>query len=50
MSGKELFPEDHIVRCVKPSSMHEGRADGSEFQLNLRRTGNKGVSVNWLEC
>ena len=50
MNGKELSPEDHVVRYVKPSSMHEGRVDSSEFQLNLRRTGDKGVSVNWLEC
>lgn len=50
MSGKELSPEDHVVRYVKPSSMHEGRVDSSEFQLNPRRTDDRGVSVNWLEC
>ena len=50
MNGEELSPEDHIVRYVKPSSMHEGRVDGSEFQLSPRRADDKGVSVNWLEC
>lgn len=49
MSGKEFSPEDHVVRYVKPSSMHEGRVDSSEFQLNPRRIGGKGVSVNLLD-
>lgn len=38
MSGKELSPEDHVVRYVKPSSMHKERVDSSEFQLNPHRT------------
>ena len=48
MSDSELRDEDHVVRYIKPSSMGEdGRPDGSAFCL---RSGEAGLSVNWLEC
>ena len=49
MTGDQLPNDSHIVRYVKPSSIDEGKVDGSEFRLRPNRPDDTGVSVNWLE-
>ena len=47
MNGNDLPDGAHVVRYVKPTSRHEdGSIDGSAFRL---RSGDNGLSVNWLE-
>jgi len=47
MNGNDLPDGAHVVRYVKPTSRHEdGSVDGSAFRL---RSGDNGLSVNWLE-
>ena len=47
MNGNDLLDGAHVVRYVKPTSRHEdGSVDGSAFRL---RSGDNGLSVNWLE-
>lgn len=48
IAGTELRNEDHVVRYVKPTLVRkDGSVDGSAFCL---RSGESGLSVNWLEC
>ena len=47
MTGTDLPDDDHVVRYVKPTTVHEdGSVDGSAFRL---RPSDNGLSVNWLE-
>ena len=47
MNENDLPDNAHVVRYVKPTSRHEDRSvDGSAFRL---RSGDNGLSVNWLE-
>ena len=46
--GDPLPADDHIVRYVKPIAVEaDGTANGAAFCL---RTGEEGLSVNWLEA
>ena len=48
MNGNNLPDDAQVVRYVKPTSRHEdGSVDGAAFRL---RSGDNGLSVNWLEC
>lgn len=48
MNSNDLPDSAHVVRYVRPTAVREdGRVDGSAFRL---RTGDTGLSVNWLEC
>lgn len=37
---------NHILRYIKPSAIHDGAINGSEF---LKRPKDEGTSVNWIE-
>lgn len=48
MTDIDLPDPDHVVRYVRPRLvLDDGSVDGSAFRL---RSGDSGVSVNWLEC
>lgn len=51
MRGNDLPIDDHIVRYVKPTMIHEdGTVDGSDFCLRPSLPDETGLSVNWLEA
>lgn len=48
MTGDVLQNDDHVVRYVRPMLISDdGAVDGSAFRL---RSGESGLSVNWLDC
>ncbi len=48
MTGADLPDDHHIVRYAKPTSIRtDGKVTGAAFCL---RSGETGLSVNWLEC
>lgn len=48
MSSNDLPDDDHVVRYAKPTSIRtDGKVTGAAFCL---RSGETGLSVNWLEC
>ena len=46
MTGDPIPDDDHVVRYVKPSEVNGAVVNGAAFCL---RTGESGLSVNWLE-
>lgn len=45
---EDTVPEqDHVIRYVKPSLVHDNKVNGGAFTL---RKDEEGLSVNWLEA
>lgn len=46
-AAAEIPDSDNVVRYVGQMGIRNGKVDGSQF---CRRSGEDGLSVNWLEC
>ena|ERR1700674_2350170 len=51
MTEDVLLPVgDHVIRYIRPTGIHNGVVNGSEFCLRQSRAIETGLSVNWMEA